>query len=167
LEFDMMFFRKLAVSTVAGFAALAAGAALADETATTIEVGLWDMPGMAMMTGLGHGMGGMMKHASMGITLSVAEVPAGEVTFSGTNLSKTMEHEMIVAMLAASGEVLPYDTAEDSVDEDAANALGEIEELEPGKSGTLTLHLDPGAYILFCNIPGHYMSGMWTVLTVK
>ena len=45
--------------------------------------------------------------------------------------------------------------------------LGEVSELDPGKSGTLTLKLDPGTYMLFCNIPGHYMAGMWTTVTVK
>jgi uncharacterized cupredoxin-like copper-binding protein len=27
--------------------------------------------------------------------------------------------------------------------------------------------LKPGRYILYCNIPGHYALGMWTLLTVK
>ncbi len=39
-------------------------------------------------------------------------------------------------------------------------------ETEPGESGQVTLHLNPGTYILFCNIPGHYAMGMWTLLKV-
>ena len=26
--------------------------------------------------------------------------------------------------------------------------------------------LKPGLYILYCNIPGHYVLGMWTLMTV-
>jgi uncharacterized cupredoxin-like copper-binding protein len=45
--------------------------------------------------------------------------------------------------------------------------MGEVSELDPGKSGSLTLTLDAGTYMLFCNLPGHYMAGMWTFVTVK
>ena len=62
---------------------------------------------------------------------------------------------------------LPYIAAESEVDEDGIGDLGEVSELEPGKSGSLTLNLRPGKYVLFCNVPGHYMGGMWTLLTVN
>jgi len=61
---------------------------------------------------------------------------------------------------------LPYLPDELRVDEDAATHLGEVSELDPGQSGALTLTLKPGSYILYCNIPGHYVMGMWTVLQV-
>ena len=35
--------------------------------------------------------------------------------------------------------------------------LGEVSELDPGKSGTLTLTIKPGKYLLVCNVPGHYV----------
>ena len=28
------------------------------------------------------------------------------------------------------------------------------------------MHLEPGRYVLFCNMEGHYMAGMHTVLVV-
>ena len=31
----------------------------------------------------------------------------------------------------------------------------------------LRLHLTPGKYLLFCNIPGHFANGMWTEVTVQ
>jgi uncharacterized cupredoxin-like copper-binding protein len=31
----------------------------------------------------------------------------------------------------------------------------------------VTLNLEPGSYVLFCNIPGHYMGGMWSVITAE
>jgi uncharacterized cupredoxin-like copper-binding protein len=61
----------------------------------------------------------------------------------------------------------PYIEAENRIDEDAAEAIGEVEETEPGQSGSANFNLKPGKYLLVCNIPGHYLSGMWAFLTVE
>lgn len=154
------------------FAGLMAAPAFAGEMASTINVSMWDKgpESMGDMDAV-HMMGVMesdedMSDPTMGFTLDVAEVPAGEVTFVATNTSTAFEHEMVVAPVADTSVPLPYIEAEDRVDEDAAGAIGEIAETEPGESGTVTLHLDPGTYILFCNVPDHYAMGMWTLLTV-
>lgn len=73
---------------------------------------------------------------------------------------------MIVTLLAEPGKSLSYIESEQRVDEDKAGDKGEVSELEPGKSGSLTLNLDPGAYLLYCNVPGHYAAGMWVEFTV-
>ncbi|MCB1492538.1 MAG: hypothetical protein KDJ77_12220 [Rhodobiaceae bacterium] len=135
--------------------------------ATTVNVTLWDNPDMDMADNLGHGMGGDMSKASMGVKASTDKVPAGEVTFEVKNSSKDLVHEMIVSPLTSADEKLPYDTNGGKVDEDAAGHLGEVAELEPGQSGALRINLKPGSYILFCNIPGHYMGGMWTTITAN
>ena len=31
---------------------------------------------------------------------------------------------------------------------------------------TLVLHLAPGHYVLYCNLEGHYLGGMYAALTV-
>lgn len=156
--------RRIAIATIACLPMLAA---LPASAATTVKVSLWDKPDMDMATGLGHGMGGDMSKASMGITAEPSSVSAGEVTFDVTNASKDTIHEMIVAPLKSADEKLPYLQDEGRVDEEAAGHLGEVAELDPGASGALTVTLKPGAYILYCNIPGHYMGGMWTDITVK
>ena len=61
---------------------------------------------------------------------------------------------------------LPYIDAENQVDEDKVGDKGEVSELDPGKSGTLTVALKPGKYLLICNVPGHYSAGMWTEFEV-
>lgn len=106
-----------------------------------------------------------MPMAMMGIDLSKTTVPAGMVTFNVTNASRGIIHEMVVSPITSTDEVMPYIVAENKIDEDAAGDLGEIE-LDPGRSGTLGIDMKPGQYLLYCNIPGHYVSGMWTVLTV-
>jgi uncharacterized cupredoxin-like copper-binding protein len=52
------------------------------------------------------------------------------------------------------------------VDEAAAGTIARMKELRPQTSGSATFNLQPGTYILYCNIAGHYMMGMWTLLKV-
>ena len=76
-------------------------------------------------------------------------------------------HEMILAGIAGTSKPMPYIANENRVDEDKAGDLGEVSELEPGKAGSLKVTLKPGTYLLYCNVPGHYVSGMWTTIVVK
>ena len=66
----------------------------------------------------------------------------------------------------ANGAPLPYDDKEGRVIEKRIKALGEVSDIPPGKSGSLTVRLAPGNYLLICNQPNHYKEGMWTKLTV-
>jgi uncharacterized cupredoxin-like copper-binding protein len=149
---------------------LCAGAALAD---SKIAVSLWDkgadsamMDGQHMF-GMSKGMmGGEMPMAMMGIDISETTVPAGMITFDVTNASGDIIHEMVVAPITSTEDVLPYLTDENKIDEDAAGHLGEVAELDPGAKGSLSIEMKPGLYLLYCNIPGHYIGGMWKVLTV-
>jgi uncharacterized cupredoxin-like copper-binding protein len=137
---------------------------------STVNVSLADKGGMMDMSknmGLGMGMMGKMNMAIMSIVTDQKTVPAGKVTFNVTNVSKETQHEMLVSPVKDENTVLPYVENENRVDEEASGDLGEVSELDPGKSGSLTLDLKPGLYILFCNIPGHYTAGMWTMLTVQ
>ncbi|WP_309666956.1 plastocyanin/azurin family copper-binding protein [Tabrizicola sp.] len=152
-----------AVATLLSLPATAAG--------TTINVSLWDKGGMSMetmgkMPAMGMMMGGDMAMAMMGITADQATVPAGEVTFAVTNTSKDLIHEMVVTAVADPAVPLPYVEDEQRVDEDAAGHVGEVAELDTGATGSLTVTLTPGTYVLYCNVPGHYQMGMWTVITV-
>jgi len=135
----------------------------------TINVSLWDKGGDAEMAdGLGMGMAGAdMSRATMGVRLSMNTVEAGKITFAVTNNSKDTIHEMVIAPVESEKQVLPYVAAENEVDEDNIGDLGEVSELDPGKAGALTLDLKPGKYVLFCNVAGHYMNGMWALLTVN
>jgi len=155
------------------FAALAlllsGGQALAKSA--VVDVSLWDRGPMSMNMGnrmgmMGHS-GGYMPMAPMGISLSAHTVKSGEVTFSVINTSRTLVHEMVVSPLKNADAALPYDNATGRVDEGAMGNLGEVADLEPGAKGTVTVDLKPGQYILYCNLPGHYYSGMWTLITVQ
>ena len=67
---------------------------------------------------------------------------------------------MIVVRKAAKTTELPYSEKQARVIESRIRRLGEISDLKPGASGSLTLNLKPGYYMLICNQPGHYKAGM-------
>ena len=147
------------------FTAVLASSAMA---ASTVHVSLTDDGTDAALAGdMGMGMSADMSKAIMHVAADIASVPAGDVTFEVTDASKSMVHEMLVVKVADASTQLPYDPASDRIDEDKAGSLGEVSELDAGKSGSLTLKLDPGTYLLFCNLRGHYMAGMWTTITVN
>ncbi len=145
----------------------AAGYATADGT---IKVSLWDKGGTMDMSKpmmFGMGMHGNMHMAMMGIKVDHHAVPAGKVTFDVKNISAETIHEMLVAPIADENVTLPFNATENRVDEEAAKDLGEVSELDPGKSGSVTLELKPGKYVLYCNVAGHFMAGMWTTIDAK
>lgn len=116
---------------------------------------------------LGMGMKGDMTKATMSIKAEPDTIAPGVVTFQVVNASKTTIHEMILSPAADLTKPLPFNANENRVDEEKAEHLGEVSELEVGKTGALTVTLKPGTYLIYCNIPGHYMSAMWTTITVK
>lgn len=117
--------------------------------------------------GLGMGMKAGITKAAMGISINPKSVLHGKVKFNVTNSSNKVIHEMILSPISDEAKPLTYVDAENRVNEEASIHLGEVSELDPGKSGSLTVDVKPGKYILYCNLPGHYMAGMWTVLQVR
>lgn len=96
-----------------------------------------------------------------------AAVPAGSATFEARNVG-TIPHEMVVLKTDLAAESLVVEGSE--VNEDASGELiGEVEEdeLGPGQSSSTNFNLTAGKYVLFCNIPGHYRSGMFTDFEVR
>lgn len=155
---------KTTVAAAALLSVLLAAPAMAN---SNVSVTLWDKgAGAPMVTDKGIGMTADKAPATMGLKLSTTTVPAGEVTFNVTNSSQETVHEMVVFPYR-DGEKIPFSSKDAKIDEDMAGHLGEVSELDPAKGGALKISLKPGKYILTCNIPGHYMNGMWAILTVK
>ncbi len=100
----------------------------------------------------------------MRIVLDHHTAKPGRVTLDARNESKDLVHELIV--VRDLGKKLPFNARRNVVAEGKIHSLGEVSELKPGESGTLTLNLRPGRYLLFCNQPGHYRNGMFTELTI-
>jgi uncharacterized cupredoxin-like copper-binding protein len=146
--------------------ALMAGAAQAD---TLVRVTLIDKSGAADASAprLGMGMHADMSKAKMAINANPDHLRKGVVRFDVTNLASSIVHEVIVARVESGDQVLPYDESRAKVDAEQLYTLGSVNEIAPNKSVSLTLNLTPGKYLLYCNISGHYIAGMWTVIDVE
>jgi hypothetical protein len=109
------------------------------------------------------------------VELDPDSADAGEITFVVDNQGGET-HEFVVVE-AASADELPL--ADDgSFDEEAfgeENVLGEVEDVASGDTEDLTLDLEPGSYLLLCNIveeedgesESHFAEGMHTTFTVE
>ncbi len=159
---------KNLVKTITAALLVSAGFASASHAGTTVRVNLWDAADDIEMSSRHRIRDGKPRYEdTMGLMTSTATVPAGEVTFNVTNTSSGLVHEMVIGQLDGPGGILPYDPNIARVDESIEGAkIEEVPELEPGASGTLTMNMTPGTYVLYCNIQGHYGSGMWVILTV-
>lgn len=90
---------------------------------------------------------------------------AGPVAIEAENTGK-MAHELVLAKSNLDPAKLPT-SSDGSVDEAKVDVIGETGDVEPGQTGTLNADLEPGSYVIFCNLPGHHAAGMDGSLTVK
>lgn len=97
----------------------------------------------------------------MSITLSETVVSNGRVEFVTTNAGTTV-HE--IEIFAGATTELPVNRG--VADTTGLDLLDEIEDIVPGSTVKLALTLEPGDYVILCNLPGHYEMGMVTKLTV-
>lgn len=100
------------------------------------------------------------------IKMGETSIPAGKVTFTVKNHSKSLEHEFVVAKTNLAANELPYDKSTKRVEEHKLDVVGEVDDVQPGMSGSNTLDLKPGKYVGFCNEPGHYQLGMYVAFKV-
>ena len=91
--------------------------------------------------------------------------PAGMVTLSVSNLGPTTHEFVVVRTNLPDGE-LPIGADGLSVDEDRLDDVDEIEGIEDGTSEQVTVRLEPGRYVFFCNFEGHYLAGMHAAVRV-
>jgi uncharacterized cupredoxin-like copper-binding protein len=160
--------KKLKV--MGGAAVISVLLATAAHAESVVNVTLIDKAGSADLSksmNLGMGMKGDMKMAKMAINANPAVVSRGDVKFNVTNLASTLVHEVILARITDENEILAYDADANEVEEKTIQTLGQLAEIDPSKSASMTLELIPGKYILYCNYAGHFMAGMWTVIEVK
>jgi uncharacterized cupredoxin-like copper-binding protein len=103
-----------------------------------------------------------VKLTEMKILPSTTSVKAGKVTFKVKNAGMALHEVVVIRSNVAPGK-LPVKNHQAS----EAGSIGEVSDLHAGKSGTLTVTMKPGKYILICNLTGHYEAGMYTGFTVK
>jgi uncharacterized cupredoxin-like copper-binding protein len=100
------------------------------------------------------------------LTPGTSELAAGATTFVVNNVGATT-HEFVVFRTDLPADQLPMTADGVEVDEDALEAMGEVEDVLPGTSQEFTVTLEPGNYVAICNIENHYAYGMVTTFTVR
>jgi uncharacterized cupredoxin-like copper-binding protein len=97
-----------------------------------------------------------------------AVVRAGDVSFRILNRGPTT-HELIVVRTDRAPDKLPLQSDGLTVDEEGPgiDLLDEVEGLDIDDRQTLDLRLTPGHYVLYCNLEGHYLGGMYATLTAR
>ena len=90
---------------------------------------------------------------------SSGSAPAGPVTIHVSNTGPTT-HEFVVVRTDLPPDELPIGADGLSVDDDDLEEIDEIEGIEDGTTGQVTVRLEPGRYVFFCNFEGHYLAGM-------
>jgi uncharacterized cupredoxin-like copper-binding protein len=92
---------------------------------------------------------------------------AGQVNFSITNIG-TIQHELLVFKSDLPPSAYPVDGKGDIIEDGPGITLAsDGDNIDPGKTQARTVDLtQPGTYLFVCNIPGHFKSGMFRVVTV-
>jgi uncharacterized cupredoxin-like copper-binding protein len=92
--------------------------------------------------------------------------PAGKVAFDIQN-EGPQTHEFVVFKTDLDPADLPTN-ADGTVDEEGQGVkhIDEVEDVAPCTSESLAVNLAAGNYVLICNLPGHYASGMHAAFTV-
>ena len=100
-------------------------------------------------------------------------VRAGQVSFVARNMG-WRTHEVVIMPLSAGrypGQRVPgpggkVDEKGSLGEASSSCAAGSGEGIAAGTVSWLTVTLAPGSYELLCNLPNHYVSGMWQGFTV-
>ena len=102
------------------------------------------------------------------VRLDTAVVHAGTVSFRLLGQGPTT-HEFIVVRTNRPPDKLPLQSDGLTVNEEAPGVelVDEAGGLDIDDRQTLVLDLAPGHYVMYCNLEGHYLGGMYAALTVR
>jgi plastocyanin len=129
---------------------------------------------VVLAAGCGGGGGGRAAGRRVAVTVRnfridlPATVRAGTVTFVIDGAGPTM-HEFNVARTNLAQDRLPQaddGTVDDKTPHPGFVHVAEREGIDIGQHKTLTVALTPGAYVLYCNMDGHYQAGMRAPIVV-
>lgn len=98
------------------------------------------------------------------VVANVATVRAGE-TKIGVRNRGSQPHDLVVLRTDLAPDKLPYDIGRAKADE--PGLVVRSNELRAGGTAAVTVKLEPGQYVLICNVAGHYGLGMRTSLRVE
>lgn len=104
--------------------------------------------------------------ADFSLKVDVATAKAGDVNFNVANTGAA-PHEFFIVKTDLAPDGLPVKAG--AVDESASGVtpIGRTPQIGGGQSKEASFKLEPGKYVLICNIPAHYGLGMRAAFTVQ
>jgi uncharacterized cupredoxin-like copper-binding protein len=92
---------------------------------------------------------------------------AGQVNFAITNIG-TIQHELLVFKTDLPPSAVPLDSNGNIVENGPGLTLiSRGDKIDPGATQPRVVDLtQPGTYLFVCNLPGHFKTGMYRVVTV-
>jgi uncharacterized cupredoxin-like copper-binding protein len=100
------------------------------------------------------------------VTPSAASAAAGDITFTANNTG-VQPHELVVVKTDLGPTDLPVEGGAVADTGEGYEIVGKTEQIAGGAGADLSVNLEAGAYLLICNVPGHYQLGMTTAFTVN
>lgn len=101
-----------------------------------------------------------VPHWEWEMRISRDTAPAGTVTFNAIN-EGVLPHNLRLVRTGLAPDALPVNSSTYMVDEARLEVLAASRDLGAGESEALTVELQPGSYVLFCNVPTHYQAGLY------
>ncbi len=135
--------------------AVPASQAPSTEPGTTPTSSVAPSPGMVLVT-----------EKEFSIIANPAVVPAGRLTLKVSNVGKA-RHELVVIKTDNDPAHLPTNSTGAIENGQGDEKIAELSKVPAGSTRKLAVDLEPGMYVLICNLPGHYGAGMHTGLTVS
>jgi uncharacterized cupredoxin-like copper-binding protein len=99
------------------------------------------------------------------VAAAPASAKAGDATFEVKNDGK-LAHQFVVVKTDLDPGSLPQDEHK-AVDESKVQIVSRIPDFDGGQTKTVAAKLTTGKYVLLCNVPFHYTSGMFTAFVVN
>lgn len=97
------------------------------------------------------------------VSASPSAAEAGEVAFEASNTGE-IAHDLVVLRTDLAADRLPIVDGE--VDLSGIEVVDGSADIAPGRSEELAVELATGSYVLICDVPGHYQSGMHAAFSV-
>jgi uncharacterized cupredoxin-like copper-binding protein len=94
-----------------------------------------------------------------------SSAPTGDVRFRQRNVG-ALTHELVIVETALEHEALPVKAGQVVLEAKELRVAGRDKLLAADSTRTAAIPLEPGKYVLICNVAGHYQSGMHTPFTV-
>ena len=101
--------------------------------------------------------------AEWSVTPDRQSVPPGAITIAARNPGRVL-HDLVIVQSDAGAEDLPI--FDSRADETKLKVIGRFQEFKSGEKEK-QFALNPGTYLLICNLPDHYQDGMVARIVVK